>query len=170
MDGTLAAIYYLTALIDMGTNYCPNDGCLASNEAQERFWVQAGAVEFQREIIGEEVYFGYDLGRARGPFQRAIGFSITDAGSFWIGTGNKTQWELGGGWFFEGSSMPGLYIAGDGEDLGGYLQFRSALGIGYEFDNGGTLSLHYDHRSNADIEDYNPGLETIGIRYAFVIE
>ncbi len=170
MDGTLAAVYYLIALFDMGTNYCPNDGCLARNAATERYWVQAGQVEFQSEIIGEEIVFGWDRDTARGPFQRSLVASITDQGSFWIGYGNKTQWALGNGWFFEGSSMPGLYAKGDGEDLGGILQFRSSLGLGYEFDNGATLSVQYDHRSNADLNDYNPGLETLSIRYAFVID
>ena len=73
---------------------------------------------------------------------------------------------VGAGWFAEGSVMPGFYDAGDGPDLGSNLQFRSALGLGYEFAGGSTLSVHYDHRSNADIESLNPGLETIAIRYA----
>lgn len=170
MDGTLAAIYYLTALLDMGVNYCPNEGCFARNSVQDRFWVQAGVVEFQRDQIGEEIFIGRDLDRASGPFQKSLGVSITDQGSVWIGYGNKTQWELGSGWFFEGSAMPGLYVEGNGEDLGGAIQFRSSLGLGYEFDNGATLSMHYDHRSNAGLDDDNPGLETIGIRYAFIIE
>jgi len=68
----------------------------------------------------------------------------------------------------KGPAQPtyGLSITTDGPDLGGHLQFRSAFGVGYEFDNGSTLTVSYDHRSNADTQPINPGLETLSIRYA----
>ncbi len=166
MDGTLAAIYVLAALLDMGLTDCREAGCLAASDAQSRVWVQGAAVEFDREIIGEEVFVGLDLGTARGPFQPVIGLSANGDGDAWIGAGVKTQWRFGGGWFAEGALMPGYHDRGDGPDLGGSLQFRSALGVGYEFGSGATLSVHYDHRSNGGIETVNPGLETIGLRYA----
>ena len=63
--------------------------------------------------------------------------------------------------------MPGYYAQGDGPDIGGSLQFRSSLGMGFAFDNGVTVLASYDHRSNADTQDVNPGLETIALRVAF---
>ena len=169
MDGTLAAIYVGLALLDMGLNDC-GGGCLAPSETPARAWIQGGVVDFQEDRIGEEIYVGYDFGAARGPFQPTAGLSVTDAGATWAGIGVKTQWRIGGGWFAEGSLMPGLYKAGDGPDLGGALQFRSALGLGYDFGRGGSLSVHYDHRSNADIESTNPGLETIAVRYSVTFD
>ncbi len=169
MDGTLAAIYVGLALLDMGVNDCPA-GCLAPSDPPARAWVQGGAVEFQGDRIGEEIHIGYDFGTARGPFQPTFGLSVTDAGASWAGIGVKSRYEIGGGWFAEGSLMPGYYDAGDGPDLGGTLQFRSALGVGYDFGRGGSLSVHYDHRSNADIESTNPGLETIAVRYSVTFD
>lgn len=166
MDGTIAAIVFLGGLIEMGTGHCPT-GCLAPGDEVARLSVQGGQVIFQEETIGEEVYLGYDLGTARGPFQPTLGLSVTDDGAVWAGAGAKVRWDLGGsGAFVEGSIMPGYYEAGDGPDLGGSLQFRSALGLGYEFDNGATLTLLYDHRSNADTQELNPGMETLSLRYA----
>jgi len=169
MDGTIAAIVFLGGLLEMGTGHCPT-GCLAPSETDRRLSFQGGAVEFQREVIGEELYLGYDFGTARGPFQPTVGLSVTDAGAVWVGAGAKVRWELGPDVFVEGSIMPGYYEAGDGPDLGGSLQFRSALGVGYEFAGGATVTVLYDHRSNAGIEDLNPGLETLSIRYAIPLD
>jgi hypothetical protein len=170
MDGTLAAIYLITSLLDMGLTHCPQ-GCLAREAAPARLSVQAGDVIFQEDSIGEEVFIGYNLDHAYGPFQPTVGLSVTDQRAGWIGLGVKSRFEIGaGGLFAEGSIMPGYYSAGDGPDLGGDLQIRSALGLGYEFGNGATLSLLYDHRSNADTRARNPGLETLAVRYQVALD
>jgi len=171
MDGTLAAIFLITGLTDMALNDCPT-GCMNQTSAQERLSFQAAAVEFQENIIGEEIYLGYDLGHKYGPFQPTIAASATDTGDIWLGAGFKwtSQDVFAGPVFVETSLIPGLYLAGDGPDIGGALQFRSALGVGYEFNNGATLTVSYDHRSNADTQAVNPGLETISIRYAIALE
>ncbi|MFG5384568.1 acyloxyacyl hydrolase [Yoonia sp. R2-816] len=57
-------------------------------------------------------------------------------------------------------------MRGDGPDLGGEVHFRAAIGAGYEFDNGSTLTLSWDHWSNGDTRATNPGLENLSIRYA----
>ncbi len=167
MDGTLAVIWLITSLADMGLNECAS-GCLAQRDAPSRFWVQGGQVIFQEEEIGEEIYVGYDAPRRYGPFQITYGASITDEGAGWVGAGTKwtTRNFSDGPFFIETSFMPGLYAQGDGPDLGGVLHFRSAFGAGYIFDNGATLTVSYDHRSNGDIQDLNPGLETLSVRYA----
>ncbi len=61
--------------------------------------------------------------------------------------------------------MPGFHFQGNGPDLGGILEARSGIALGYEFQNGGKLAVSFDHRSNADIYSTNPGLETLGVRY-----
>lgn len=171
MDGTLAVIYLLASLTDMGMNHCRAEGCLARSEATSRFSAQMSDVHFQADSIGSEIYLGYDLGRRFGPYQPTLGVSTTSDGASWIGFGIKSTYGLGsGGFFAEGSLMPGLYNDAGGPDLGGSLQFRSALGIGYAFDNGATLSVLYDHRSNADTDPLNPGLETLAIRLAIALD
>ncbi len=168
MDGTLAAIFLVASLTDMALTDCPT-GCLTAGEATSRLSFQAAKVEFQSDIIGEEIYVGYDFGKSYGPFQPTIGASLTDTGDAWIGAGAKwtTQNLIDGPFFVEASLMPGIYRRGDGPDIGGTLQFRSSLGAGFAFDNGVTVLASYDHRSNADTQDLNPGLETIALRVAF---
>lgn len=169
MDGTLAIIFAVASLTDMALNDC-STGCLAEDYAPARLSFQAGAVEFQDDYIGSEIYAGYDMGRTFGPFQPTFGLSITDTGDTWLGAGAKwTSNDIltAGPLFVEASLMPGVYMAGDGPDIGGALQFRSALGLGFLLDNGATLAVLYDHRSNADTQALNPGLETLSLRYAF---
>lgn len=171
MDGTLALIFLITSLTDMGVNDCRSGGCLQQSDAVARVSLQAANVIFQEDHISEEIYVGYDMNRRYGPFQPTFAASVTGEGATWVGAGAKwTSRRISEGpFFFEASVMPGLYARGDGPDLGGNLQFRSAVGGGYIFDNGATLSVLYDHRSNADTNDLNPGLETIAIRYAFAL-
>ena len=52
-------------------------------------------------------------------------------------------------------------------DLGSNLLFRAALGVGYQIGNH-RIMLMFDHISNAKLVDYNPGRDTIGIRYGYV--
>ena len=171
MDGTLAIIWLITSLTDMGLNECPT-GCFAERPAPARFSIQGAQVIFQEEEIGQEIYIGYDTATRDGPFHLTYGASITSDGDAWIGAGQKwtSRNFYDGPFFIETSLMPGIYLRGDGPDLGGSLQFRSALGAGYIFDNGATLTVSYDHRSNADIQSMNPGLETVSIRYAILLD
>ncbi|WP_386681612.1 acyloxyacyl hydrolase [Loktanella sp. R86503] len=167
MDGTLAAIFVITSLTDMALTDCPT-GCLAPSDAPARLSFQLGDVRFNEDRIGQELYVGYDMGQKHGPFQTTIGASVTDEGAGWIGAGGKwTSTDLlPGPFFIESTLMPGIYLQSDGPDLGGSLQFRSSLGAGIAFDNGATVTVAYDHRSNADTDITNPGLEVLSIRYA----
>ncbi len=171
MDGTLAAIFIIASLTDMTLNDCPT-GCLTRSDAPARLVLQGAAVEFDSEIIGSELSVGYDFGSSYGPFQPAVLASLTDSGRIWVGAG--ARWEKAltqdGGFYVDAALMPGVDIGGSGPDLGGNLQFRASVGVGYAFDNGARLTLSYDHRSNGDIRALNPGLETISARYAITLD
>ncbi|PUB12737.1 acyloxyacyl hydrolase [Yoonia sediminilitoris] len=171
MDGTLAVIWLLTSLTDMGFNDCPT-GCLREKAQTQRLSFSAADVQFQDESISEELYIGLDANRSFGPFQPTMGGSVTNDGDLWFGAGAKwtSQQVFDVPLFVETSLMPGVYKSGDGPDIGGALQFRSAFGVGYSFDSGATLTVLYDHRSNADSQPLNPGLETLSIRYAISLE
>lgn len=170
MDGTLAAIFLIASLTDMTLSDCPT-ACLRPSDATARLSFQAAGLQFQNVYIGSEFLIGYDLGRAYGPFQPTIAASLTDEGGTWFGAGAKwtTQDFFAGPVFAEAALLPGLYYDNAEVAIGGVLQFRSSLGIGYEFDNGSTLLVSYDHRSNGDTQDFNPGLETLAIRYAIAL-
>jgi len=167
MKGFIASIFWIAGVYDMYTNDC-DTGCLARDDAPARLTFQVGATEFQDDFTGSEVMLGYDLPRTYGPFQPTFGLSMTDKGDWWIGVGGK--WTVDdaatGPFFFEATFLPGYYQFGDGPDLGGVLHYRASVGVGYEFDNGASLLVAYDHRSNGNIIFPNPGLETLSIRYA----
>jgi len=167
MKGFIASIFFIAGLFDMYTDDCET-GCLARNDAQSRVTLQYGATEFQSDFTGSEVLLGYDLARTYGPFQPTLAVSSTSKGDYWIGAGAK--WTVDdaatGPFFFEAAFMPGYYQNTAGPILGGNLQFRASVGIGYEFDNGSSLLVAYDHRSNGNTVFPNPGIETLSIRYA----
>jgi hypothetical protein len=61
----------------------------------------------------------------------------------------------------------GGYEAGDGKDLGGTLEFRSVLGLSWQFANRARLGLQIAHISNADMHDKNPGAEDFLLTFAW---
>ena len=160
-DGIFAIIFALGGLGTMAVQDCPS-GCLALREAVPAWGAQSGQVLFQEERAGGEFYVTRDLGLRRGPFQPVLGASAAESGAVWAGAGFK--WRLSrGGFFLESSFMPGLY-GGDGPDLGSPLEFRSGLAAGWTFGDGASVAVAFDHRSNGDLADLNPGLETLGLR------
>ena len=60
----------------------------------------------------------------------------------------------------------GGYARGDGPELGGVFQFRSSIGVSYEFPGKARLGLSVAHISNAGIHDENPGAEEIYLFYS----
>jgi hypothetical protein len=96
----------------------------------------------------------------------AIAGQVNDDEDTFIGAGLAATYRLSSKWFVEGSFMPGYYNQGtNGTDLGGDLQFRSLIGVGYKVSKTGSISLAIDHKSNAGIGDINPGIEAIFLRY-----
>ncbi len=61
---------------------------------------------------------------------------------------------------------PGGYVQGHSKDLGGVLQFRTELGVAYQFDDGARLGVRIAHLSNAGIHHSNPGEEELHVTYA----
>lgn len=59
----------------------------------------------------------------------------------------------------------GIYDNGEGADLGGGLQFRSAVEFAYGLDGGARIGLRLTHLSNAGLEDENPGAEELYLTY-----
>lgn len=164
MNGTFAVLFLLAGLTDMNVNYC-DSGCLARSPEQARLSVSGGEVQFQRASIGSEAYVRYEFDHKFGPFQNALGVSLTDSGDGWIGFGQLWTKEFAQGRaYVQLHAMPGIYIQGDGPDLGFPIEFRSGVEVGYTARNGIRFGLSYDHRSNADIKALNPGMETLQFR------
>ena len=92
------------------------------------------------------------------------GVLLGEGGGHWVGAGAVARYDLGADFFVEGALMPGLQNQGE-RDLGGSVQFRSLVGIGREVAPGQRVSVAISHRSNARLNDFNPGVEAIGLRY-----
>ena len=165
-DGTFAVAMIVLGLLDMSNNHCGTDsGCLGRSETTPRFALNVGEVVERQARPASEIYFRYDLGHRNGPFGHAVGLSIGQKGETWIGFGQTYLIDFGRSSFYtELHAMPGLYAPNGGFDLGGPLEFRSGIEIGYENQAGWRYALSYDHRSNAGIFSKNPGIETVAFR------
>ncbi|OYW60821.1 MAG: hypothetical protein B7Z31_03560 [Rhodobacterales bacterium 12-65-15] len=164
MDGTFAALTLIFGLWDMAENHCAT-GCLAATETQGTTAISAGAVFLDEDQIASEVYIRRDTRRKFGPFQATYGISLTDQGAIWVGAGPSYTLPLkSDNVFVQLHAMAGLYLQGDGPDLGGPVEFRSGIEIGFIANNGLRFGLSYDHRSNGGIYEDNPGLETVQLR------
>lgn len=93
--------------------------------------------------------------------------AVLDAeGDAFVGVGLYGTVDLGQAWFLEGSVMPGYYSDGTSEnDLGGNLQFRTLLAVGRTLASGNRLSVAVTHKSNASLDDDNPGVNTLLLRW-----
>lgn len=156
--------------LDSYLNDCPTD-CTAQSEAPERLAVQFGDTYFQENVIGDELYATYDFPMQYGAFQPTMGASLSNQNDVWFGVGGKwtTRRVTDSPVFIELSLMPGAYYRGGGPKIGFPLQFRGSLSAGYDFNNGSSISVVFDHRSNANASEYNPGIETLGIRFSQVL-
>jgi lipid A 3-O-deacylase len=58
----------------------------------------------------------------------------------------------------------------DHRALGGYLEFREAATLGYQFMPNWAVSAYIDHQSNAGFVTKNQGIETAGVRLAYIFD
>lgn len=101
-----------------------------------------------------------------GSVSTAVIAQANNDGDVFVGVGLSTLTNSTKDWFIEGSFAAGYYDAGSsGTDLGGNLQFRSLIGVGYRVSDSASVSLAVDHISNGGIEDLNPGRNSISLRY-----
>ncbi len=164
-DGSMAVLGLVAGLIDMGVNHCPRDGCLAKRDAMPHASAAIGQTVFQENAVGEEIYLRRETRHANGPFQVAYGLSASNDGELWAGIGHTyTMTNASENLFLKFHAMTGLYDEGSGVDLGGPVEFRSGVEVGFQNRAGVRFSLGVDHRSNAGLYSPNPGLETVHLR------
>jgi hypothetical protein len=58
-------------------------------------------------------------------------------------------------------------VSSDRKALGTKALFHIPIEVGYRVTSEFSLSLFFDHMSNADIEEENEGLDTLGIRFGY---
>jgi len=99
----------------------------------------------------------------------AGGFINADGGLYGYG-GVFVDVFLGRRVVLRPSFAVGVYSDSDGKDLGGPLEFRSAIEIAWRFNDRSRLGLELSHLSNAGIYDENPGTENLTINYSVPLD
>lgn len=103
-------------------------------------------------------------------FKPMAGLMVTGEGGVYGYGGVLIDIFLGRRWVLTPSFAVGAYSKGDGKDLGGTLEFRSAIELSYRLDDRARLGLALDHISNASIYDANPGTESLVLIYAIPLD
>jgi len=91
-----------------------------------------------------------------GTLSPITGFMITGDNATYLYTGVQADYNLGK-INFTPSFTPGLYGKGDGKDLGHMIEFKSELQLSLDLAKDSEFGLSYNHISNADFGDKNPG-------------
>jgi lipid A 3-O-deacylase len=121
-----------------------------------------GSLGQQIDPSSTEAYLRYLGSPVFWKFQPVLGVSGAANGSGWAGVGAATTWRLhDAGVFLRTSTMVGVQRRGSGPNLGGPIQFRSALDLGVQRPSGVEYGVGADHRSNAGLYKPNPGLNSV---------
>jgi hypothetical protein len=117
------------------------------------------AVEFRLEWRGGTKFLGF--------FKPLVGVMATTDQAVYGYAGILTDFYFGRRIVVTPSFAAGYYDDGDGKDLGAAIEFRSAIELGWRFDNRSRISAIIYHLSNAGIDDNNPGTEVLSIGYSY---
>jgi lipid A 3-O-deacylase len=109
-----------------------------------------------------------------GHLRPAIGASLSTAGQTSRGyVDARWQYETVSGVFL-GLGLGAVLHNGtvgptelDRKALGARVLFHIPFEIGYRFDKHNSLSVYFDHMSNAYTQKYNEGLDSLGVRYGY---
>ena len=96
----------------------------------------------------------------------AGGLAVTEEESFVGYVGLRRDFRANDRWVVAPGFGFAFYEQGDGKDLGGNFQFRSALDLAYRLTPRARLGLTVYHLSNAGIEDFNPGSNSLVLTYS----
>ncbi|HJN21985.1 MAG: acyloxyacyl hydrolase [Alphaproteobacteria bacterium] len=99
-------------------------------------------------------------------FRPHAGLFITTDQAFYGWAGIHGDVYFGRRFVLTPSFSVGGFEESDGKDLGGPLEFRSALEFAYRFDDASRLGVQIGHLSNASIYDSNPGEEFAILTYS----
>lgn len=114
--------------------------------------------------MGFEVHWGCrEIGLLPGhfPLRPILGAAATVEGSYWAFVGMRYERRLDRRWTLAPSIALSFYEQDDGKNLGGAVQFRSALEVSYQMGERWRLGAMLYHLSNAGIYHPNPGSESL---------
>ena len=99
-----------------------------------------------------------------------VGVEVSSDQAGYTLVGVLTDLYFGRRWVLTPSFGTGIYINGNGKDLGNPIEFRSQLEFGYRFDDHSRVSLGISHISNASLSDNKPGTEIATVYYHIAID
>ena len=99
-----------------------------------------------------------------GKISPITGGFITQAGASYIYTGVQAEYQIGR-INFTPSFTPGYYTVGDGKDLGLPLEFKTEVQMTLDLFKDSHLGMSYNHLSNAQLGDKNPGANSYMLNY-----
>ena len=99
-----------------------------------------------------------------GNLNPVTGFFITVDNAKYIYTGFQTTYDKGS-FNVTPSFTPGLYDKGNGKDLRHVLEFKTEIQISYNISTKSEVAFSYNHISNADLGENNPGANSYMFNY-----
>ena len=114
-------------------------------------------IQHKDENLFRNTYFGQ--------FKPITGGFITGDSAVYMYTGVEGQYKIGRIDILP-SFAPGYYEKGDGKDLGSVLEFKSEIKLGIDIGKNSKFSYSYNHLSNNDWGDINPGANNQQISFS----
>ncbi len=139
----------------------------ASAEESHSLALSGGVSNFNKDRNWLEVGVEYRVPIDLWKLAVVAGISGNSGPSGWIYGGLRRDFGLRGPWVVTPAFAVSAYARGNGKDLGGPLEFRSSLEIGYRWPTERRLALAIHHLSNAGIYFRNPGMNSIVLTYSF---
>ncbi|HEX6958835.1 MAG TPA: acyloxyacyl hydrolase [Ferrovibrio sp.] len=102
-------------------------------------------------------------------FKPMVGAMVASHGEMYGYAGVLVDIYFGRRWVLTPSFAPGLYWkgnSGDAKDLGNTIEFKSQLELSYRFDDRSRLGIAFNHMSNANLGEHNPGVENLMLTYS----
>tara|TARA_Y100000741_G_C17965216_1_gene441547 strand:- start:54 stop:554 length:501 start_codon:yes stop_codon:yes gene_type:complete len=91
-----------------------------------------------------------------GKLNPVTGFFLTVDNAKYIYKGFQTTYDKGS-FNITPSFTPGLYDKGNGKDLRHVIEFKTEIQISFNISKKSEIALSYNHISNANLGDNNPG-------------
>jgi hypothetical protein len=145
-------------------------GDVAQAQEPRSIAISAGAFNFNKSPTVFEAGFEYRHPINVWKLAVAGGLTANVDGAFYLFGGLRRDFRLGGPWLITPAFAIALYEKGDSKDLGGTVEFRSALELGYQWANLHRIAFGIYHLSNAGIHDLNPGSNSLIVTYSLPLK
>ena len=99
-----------------------------------------------------------------GKLYPVTGFFLTVDNAKYIYKGFQTTYDKGS-LNITPSFTPGLYDKGNGKDLHHVIEFKTEIQISYNISKKSEIALSYNHISNANLGDNNPGANSYMLNF-----